>query len=277
MSTPDRPTGTGLSPAPISLAGRRALVTGAGIGIGLAIARALVAADVSTVFHYHTRRTALDEEVERFARQGKVVFGISHDLSIPGAIDAVVDDAAERLGGLDILVNNAGVTRNVRLADETPDEFSRLMWINLGSILFGVQRAVQYLQESPHPSVINITSVHAYAGLPGHAAYAASKAAIVGLTRQLAIELAPKRIRVNGVGPGLVEVPRYAEVPGYTTERGDSLIPLGRVGRPTDIANSVLFLASDNASWITGQTIWVDGGTTAQMAFDWPVSGRFTE
>lgn len=275
MNTPDRPTATGLAPG--SLAGRRALVTGAGIGIGLAIARALVAADVSTVFHYHTRRRALDKEVELFTREGKVVFGIPGDLSVPGAVEAVVDDAGERLGGLDILINNAGVTRNVNLADETPEDFSRLIWINLGSILFGIQRAVQYLQESPHASVINITSVHAAAGLPGHAAYAASKAAIIGLTRSLAIELAPKRIRVNAVGPGMVEVPRHAKVSGYTTERGDALIPLGRVGRPADVANSVLFLASDNASWITGHTLWVDGGTTAQMAFDWPESGHFTD
>lgn len=262
---------------PGALAGRRALVTGAGTGIGLAVATALAEAGVSTVFHYNTKRAALDEEIERLARTGRTVVAIQGDLSVPGAAAAVVDDAVRRLGGLDrgldILVNNAGVTRTVRIEDETPEEFSRLIWINLGSVLFGTQRALQYLERSACASVINMTSIHALASQGGHSAYAASKAALVGLTRQLAVELASRRIRVNAVGPGLVEVPRYATMPGYTRALGDSLVPLGRVGLPADIAKAVLFLASDNASWITGQTLWVDGGTTSRMPLDLPDEG----
>jgi len=253
---------------PGALAGRRALVTGAGTGIGLAVATALAEAGVSTVFHYNTKRATLDQEIDRLGRAGRTVAAIRGDLSVPGAAAEVVDDAVRRLGGLDILVNNAGVTRTVRIEDETPEEFSRLMWINLGSALFGIQRALQPLEKSACASVINMTSIHALASQAGHSAYAASKAALVGLTRQLAVELASRRIRVNAVGPGMVEVPRYSTMPGYTRALGDSLVPLGRVGFPADIATAVLFLASDNASWITGQTLWVDGGTTARMPLD---------
>jgi NAD(P)-dependent dehydrogenase (short-subunit alcohol dehydrogenase family) len=140
-------------------------------------------------------------------------------------------------------------------------------------MLFAIQGAMPHLQKSPQGVVINITSIHGAAGLAGHASYAATKAAIIGMTRELSIELAPKHIRVNAVGPGLVEVPRYAGIPGYSTELGNSLVPLGRVGRPLDIANAVLFLVSDRSDWITGHTLWVDGGTTARMAVDWPGLG----
>ena len=269
MDSPTNPGGNDLG----SLAGRRALVTGAGTGIGLAVATALAEAGVATVYHYNTKRTMLDEEIERLARAGRTVAAIQADLSLPGAATGVVDEAARRLGGLDILVNNAGVTRTVRIEDETPEEFSRLIWINLGSALFGIQRALPHLERSAAASVINVTSIHALASQRDHSAYAASKAALVGLTRQLAVELASRRIRVNAVGPGMVEVPRYSTMRGYTRAIGDSLVPLGRVGSPADIANAVLFLASDSASWITGQTLWVDGGTTARMPLDLPDEG----
>jgi len=124
----------------------------------------------------------------------------------------------------------AGLTRTVRTEDGTPEEFSRLLWINLGSALFGIQRALAHLERSAVGSVINITSIHALAGQLVTLHNGASKAALVGLTRQLAAELVSRRIRVNAVGPGIVEAPRYATMPGYTRARGDSCIPLGRVG-----------------------------------------------
>jgi NAD(P)-dependent dehydrogenase (short-subunit alcohol dehydrogenase family) len=111
--------------------------------------------------------------------------------------------------------------------------------------------------------------VHGRGGFPNHAAYAGTKGAVIAFTRSLAIELASRRIRVNAIGPGVVEVPRYADMPGYTRERGNSMIPLGRVGSPEDIATAVAFLASDAASWVTGDTLMVDGGTTARMGLFW--------
>jgi glucose 1-dehydrogenase/3-oxoacyl-[acyl-carrier protein] reductase len=121
---------------------------------------------------------------------------------------------------------------------------------------------------------VNITSIHGHAGFPRHAAYAATKGAINAFTRELAVELADRGVRVNAVGPGLIEVPRYFDTPGYTTEFGNSLVPSGRIGHPKDIGPTAAFLASDAADFITGQILYVDGGTTARMGLWWEeVSG----
>jgi glucose 1-dehydrogenase/3-oxoacyl-[acyl-carrier protein] reductase len=180
-----------------------------------------------------------------------------------------VDRAVEHLGGLDILVNNAGLTEVRDLAATDIAIMDVLYAVNVRATLLTIQRALPHLAASPTPAVINTTSPHGIAGFPGFAAYAATKGALIALTKQLAIELAPRRIRVNAVGPGFIEVPRYLELEGYDPTLGSRLVPMGRAGTPADIEGAVVFLASDAASYITGQVLFIDGGTTARMGFFW--------
>lgn len=249
------------------LTGRKTLVTGAGIGIGQGIARELSRQGAAVVLHYAASKTGALEVVNEVVQAGGKATAIGGDLRIAAECTRVVDEAATWLGGLDILVNNAGVTRAQPFEETTEALYDEMFDLNMKGYFFCAQRAIDYLGEGG--SIVNITSVHGRGGYPNHVAYAGTKGAVIAFTRSLAIELAPRRIRVNAIGPGVVEVPRYADMPGYTTEHGNSMVPLGRVGTPADIATAAAFLASDAASWITGDTLMVDGGTTARMGLHW--------
>ncbi len=243
------------------LDGRVAIVTGASSGLGVAIASALAqaGADVVIAARRAARLAHTEADVRRF---GHGVLSVTADVSDPGQCTAVVESAVAEFGRVDVLINNAGVGTAVPATRETPEQFRAVLEVNLLGCYWMAQAGGRVM--GPGSSIVNISSVLGLttAGLP-QAAYSASKAGLIGLTRDLAQQWSGRKgIRVNAIAPGYFDTEMTAALPeGYLdslTER----IPIGRRGDPAELAAAVVFLASPAASYITGQTIVVDGGLT---------------
>ncbi len=251
----------------MKMAGKRVLVTGAGTGIGREIALAFARAGADVVVHFLREDEEAGAAVRQITDMGRRAVAIPADFADVAQARKLGEEAVAFLGGLDVLVNNAGITWNRVFEEVLVEQFDRLYAVNVRAPFFLTQACVPSLVAS-RGSVINITSIHAFAGFPQHAVYAGTKGAIVAMSRELAIELAPRGVRVNAIAPGSIIVENYYKVdPEFDREKAGEVIPCGFAGEPADVANLAVFLASDDARFILGQTLVVDGGTTAWMPF----------
>jgi len=248
--------------------GARILVTGAGTGIGRGIALAFGRAGAKLALHYSHSRAGAASAVEEIRAAGGTAEAFGADFDDVEAVQRLGREALAYLGGIDVLVNNAGITDFRPIAETTHAQFDRLYHVNVRAPYFLTQAVLPAMRAQGKGAIINISSIHAFAGFQEHTVYAGTRGAIVAFTRTLAVELAHEGIRVAGVAPGGVVVENYpALYQNYNREALDHNTPVGFVGEPQDIARAVLFLASDDARYVLGQTLIVDGGTTAWMAF----------
>jgi NAD(P)-dependent dehydrogenase (short-subunit alcohol dehydrogenase family) len=248
--------------------GKRVLVTGAGTGIGQGIAREFWREGAAVALHYSHSRDGAMAVVDEAQRAGAKVTALQADFTELDSAVWMAEEAAAFLGGIDVLVNNAGITMNRPFLEVTPEQFDTVYGVNIRAMYFVTQAVVKRMIAQGRGVVVNLTSIHAYEGYQEHTVYAGTKGAIVAFTRCLAIELAPKGIRVNAIAPGAIEVQAHHEVfPDYDAAAMGRVIPAGFVGQPHDIAKAAVFLASDDARYIVGQTLIVDGGTTSWMPF----------
>lgn len=243
----------------MNLANRVALVTGATGHIGAAIARRLAGAG-ATVVITGRRRDALEELASSLAAEGRHVLARPADVQDASSVTALVEGAVQELGRLDILVNNAGITRDSLVARMKDEVWQEVLSVNLTGAFLCTRAALRPMLRQRWGRIINVSSVAGLAGNAGQANYAAAKAGILGFTRSLAREVATRGITVNTVAPGYIDGGMTESLTPEQRERIVSQIPMGRAGTADEVAGVVLFLASDLSSYMTGQTLVVDGG-----------------
>jgi NAD(P)-dependent dehydrogenase (short-subunit alcohol dehydrogenase family) len=247
-----------------SLADKVGIVTGGGTGIGRATALAMAKAGASLVIG--NRNAKLGEEVVRAIEQagGRAVFQVT-DVSKPGDAKALVDRAVKEFGRLDLAFNNAGVDgEQVPLHDQDIEKASFLFDVNIKGVFYCMKYEIEQMLETGGGAIVNTSSIFGINGYPGWSLYSATKHAVTGMTKSAALDYAKLGIRVNAVGPGPVETPLLAKGTGGDPHSYAAFVPMGRIGQPEDIADPVVFLLSDEARYITGQTLPVDGGVCSQ-------------
>ena len=244
------------------LKGKTAVVTGASKGIGASIAEHIAAEGAAVVVNYASSKADADAVVERIRKKDGKAVAIQGNVSKQEDIRRLFGEAKRALGALDILVNNAGIYDFKPLEQITPEHFHKHYDLNVLGLLLATQEAVKHFGPSGG-SVVNLSSVVATLAPPNGSVYSGTKAAVNAITRSLAQELGPRKIRVNAVNPGLVETEgtrSSGNVEGEFRQQIEKQTPLGRIGQPKDIAPAVVFLASDESAWITGETLYISGG-----------------
>jgi 3-oxoacyl-[acyl-carrier protein] reductase len=242
------------------LQGRVALVTGASRGIGRAIALALAEAGADVVVNYAGSEQAAADTVAQIEALGRKSFKVKANVGSAAEVDDMFKLVLESFGKLDILVNNAGITRDNLIMRMKEDEFDDVISTNLKGVFNCLKAATRPMMKQRYGRIINISSVVGSLGNPGQANYVAAKAGVIGLTKSAAKELASRNITVNAVAPGFITTDMTDKLSEDMKQSLLAQIPLARLGAPEDIAKVVRFLASDDTSYMTGQTIHVDGG-----------------
>jgi len=239
--------------------GKTAIVTGAARGIGLAIARRL-AESGATVIMVDLLEQALQEAAASLAQTPGTVHTFVLNVTDEQAVEKLFDQVLAKTGRVDILINNAGITRDGLLVAMSTDDWDAVLNVNLKGTFLMTKYACRIMMRQRSGRIVNIASVSGLMGNPGQANYSASKAGVVGFTKTVAREMAGRNICCNAVAPGFIDTEMTRVLPDKAKERALSLIPLGRMGTVDDVAAAVCFLASDQAAYITGQVLAVDGG-----------------
>lgn len=242
------------------LAGKKALVTGGARGIGRAIALALAEYGADVAVNYNGSRERAEQTAEEIRAMGRKAVIIQADVSKQEDCERMFQEVSEAFGGIDILVNNAGITRDNLAVRMSEAEFEQVIDTNLKGVFFCMKLAGKMMMKKRGGRIISISSISGVKGNAGQINYCAAKAGITGMTKCLARELASRNVTVNAVAPGYINTDMTAILPDRVKDAVLAQVPLGRMGKQEDIAETVAFLASDHAGYITGQTILVDGG-----------------
>lgn len=237
-----------------------AVVTGASKGIGKAIAVALAKEGYLVIVNYNGSEEAATKTVDEIIANGGKAKAYQCNVSQYDACQAFIEEVVNTYGGIDVLVNNAGITRDGLIARMSEEAFDQVIGTNLKGAFHCIRFAVKTMMKQRSGRIISISSVSGVLGNAGQANYSASKAGIIGLTKSVAREVAKRHITVNAIAPGFIKTDMTDQLSDAVKENVTQSIPLGEFGTPEDIANAVVFLASEQASYITGQVLCVDGG-----------------
>ena len=237
-----------------------AIVTGASRGIGRAIALEFGSRGARVVVNYNQNSSAADEVVRIISESGGEAFAHQADVSVLKQADGLVKAAIEKYGDLHILVNNAGITRDSLIMTMSESDWDDVIQTNLKSTFNCCKAAIRHMLRRRYGRIINIASISGIMGNPGQTNYSASKAGQIGFTKALAREVASRTITVNAIAPGFIQTDILSTIPEEAQKSLMDIIPLGRVGQPEEIAKAAAFLASDDAAYITGHTLTIDGG-----------------
>ncbi|WP_024422906.1 MULTISPECIES: SDR family oxidoreductase [Bacillus] len=252
------------------LEGKTVLITGAGTGIGQAMARRFGQEKANVVINYFSDKENPDDTIAEIQKHGGRAVKIKGDVSKEEDMQAMIDKAVDTFGSLDVMINNAGIENEVPSTEMTLDNWNKVMSTNLTGMFLGCRDALKYMTDHGiEGSIINMSSVHQQIPWPHFVHYAASKGGAKLLTETLALEYAPKKIRVNSIAPGAIDTPINAEkFDDPALKKGViELIPIGYIGKPEEVAACAVWLASKEASYVTGLTLYVDGGMTKYPGF----------